>query len=259
VVTWFEYELHRVGPVVTGGLIVHPFGAAGDVLRFYREASAHLPDEVAVSFGLVHASDGSGTPLCSLVVGHFGAPEDAERALAPFTSFGSPLDVHVGPIPYTRINAMIDATFPKGALNYWRAAFLDSLSDGAIDAMLTQFAVCPSPLSMMVLEHLHGAVCRIPVEATAFPHREPGYNLVISNVWLDPQATERCVDWAKATAATIEPFLAPRQYVNYLADDEGGDIALKQAFGPNLARLRDVKTTYDPDNLFRLNQNIPPG
>ena len=258
VVTSFEYRLHPVGPIITGGLIIHPFDVAGELLRFHREATADIPDDLMVLAALIHAPDGSGATLCGFGVGHFGEPEQARRDLEPFLGFGSPLDVQIGPMPYTVLNSLLDDAFPKGALNYWRATFLRDLSDGALDTMVAQFAACPSPMAMMALEHFHGAVCRIPIDATAVAHRDPAYNLGIFNVWTDPSTTDENVAWTKAAAAAMEPFAAGRQYVNYQADDESGESALKSAFGPNHERLVEVKMAYDPENLFRLNQNILP-
>jgi FAD/FMN-containing dehydrogenase len=257
VVTSFEYRLHPVGPIVTGGVIIHTLDAAPALLRFYRDAVKGFSDDLVVFLGLIHAPDGSGAKLCGLLVGHLGAAEDAERELEPLRSFGSPIDVQVGPMPYTALNMMIDDAFPKGALNYWKSTFLSELSDDVMDLMVERFAACPSPMTAMVLEPFHGEVTRVPVDATAAPHRDVGLNLVIASIWPDPAATDENVAWTRATWDAVQPYAAGRRYVNYLADDEPPEqVAL--AFGPNLARLAEVKAAYDPENLFRLNQNIAP-
>ena len=108
----------------------------------------------------------------------------------------------------------------------------------------------------MVIEHFHGAVCRIDPTATAYPFREPGYNLVLTGQWGDPADTEANVAWVRDTFTALEPYTAPRVYVNYLADDESARVA--SAYGPNLDRLVEIKRRFDPDNLFRLNHNIDP-
>jgi FAD/FMN-containing dehydrogenase len=257
VVTWFEYRLHPVGPIVTGGMVVHPFEAARDVLRFYREFTTGIPDELCVFAGLIHAPDGSGAPLCGLVCCHVGSEEQAAADLAPLLAFGSPVDVQIGPMPYSAVNAMIDDAFPKGVLNYWKSSFLADLSDDAIDTLVERFSTCPSPMSLLVLEHFHGEVTRVPVGATAVPHREESYNLVLPSVWMDPAVTEENVAWAHETFAAFQPFLADRRYVNYLDGDEP-DAAVRAAYGANYERLARLKAIYDPENLFRLNQNIPP-
>jgi hypothetical protein len=239
-------------------MIIRPFEAAGDLLRFYRDASDAFPDELITFPGLLHAPDGSGAPLCGIVVGHTGPDEQAQKDLEPLLSFGSPVDVQVGPMPYTVLNSLIDGAFPKGALSYWKSAFLSELSDAAIDAMTGQFAVCPSPMTMIVLEHFRGAVSRVPVDATAVPHREPGHNLVIAGIWLDPAATEQNIAWTRETFGAMRPFMSGLRYVNYIPDDEPGEDPIRAAYGPNYDRLVELKTKYDPVNLFRLNQNIPP-
>jgi FAD/FMN-containing dehydrogenase len=252
----FEFRLHPLRQVV-GGLVAHPFAAAKDVLRFYREITASVPDELTVFGGLVHAPDGSGLPLAALVICHCGSPEQAEKDVRPLRQFGSPALVQVGPMPYPVINTILDDGFPRGALNYWKSSFVRALNDDAIQAMTDRFAACPSPMSAIVIEHFHGAVTRIAASDTAVPHRQPGYNSLIASVWMDPAATNDNIAWTRATYADLEPHFAPRRYVNYLGDDEVGD-AIRNAYGPNYARLVEIKRRYDPDNVFRLNQNIAP-
>jgi FAD/FMN-containing dehydrogenase len=258
VVTSLEYRLHPVGPIVTGGLVIHPFEAAADLFRFVRDELDRFPDDLSLYAGLLHTPDGSGAKVCGLVIGHVGTPEQAERDLAPLVGFGAPLDVQVGPLPYTALNSMLDDAFPRGALNYWRSAFLAELPDAAIDVLIAQFRTCPSPMAAIVIEDFHGELTRVPVDAMAVPHRQQGWNLNIANVWLDPATTEANIAWTKETSSAMAAFTADRQYVNYAADDEVDDAAVRAAYGPNYERLVEAKTTYDPGNLFRLNQNIRP-
>ena len=258
VVTSFEYQLHPLGPTITGGLIVHPFDAAAAVVRFFRDFSADLSDDVMLNAGLIHAPDGSGATLAAILVAHFGTAEEAEKELAPLLAFGSPLDVQVGPMPYTILNSLLDDGFPDGALNYWKSSFLSGLPDEAIEAMVRDFASCPSPMSMVVLEHFHGAVARVPVETTAVPHREDGYNLLIASVWTDPAPTDENVAWTRTAFESVQPYAAARRYVGYLAGDDAGEDPVRSAYGPNYERLVELKTKYDPDNLFHLNSNIAP-
>jgi hypothetical protein len=259
VVTEFTYRLHPVGPVVFGGLVAHPLDAAGDVLRFFREfTSSGISDDATVFAGLVHAPDGSGLPLAALVPGHFGSEEDARLELEPLLSFGSPVMTQVGPIPYAVLNSMLDDGYPKGALNYWKANFLNELSDAAIDRMVGSFASCPSPMTSMLLEHFHGSVSRVPVEATAVQHRKVGYNFTITSVWSEPAATDANIAWTRETYDAMRPFFEARRWVNYIGPDEMTEDAAAKAYGPNHARLVEIKTKYDPTNLFRLNFNIQP-
>jgi len=163
----------------------------------------------------------------------------------------------VGPMPYSQINAMLDDGFPKGALNYWKSSFLRELSDEAIDTLIERFLATPSPMSVLFLEHFHGAATRVGVTETSFPHRDQGYNLLIISQWLEPADNVRNIAWGRDTYAAMEPFMAAGRYVNYLADDEGGD-PVRAAYGPNYERLVELKKKYDPTNFFHMNQNIKP-
>jgi FAD/FMN-containing dehydrogenase len=251
-----EYQLHPLQQVV-GGLIAHPYSAARDMLRFYRDFTHSVPDDLSLMAALVHAPDGSGTPLAVMIVCHAGSPEQAEADLRPVREYGSPLMVEVGPMPYPVVNTILDDGFPKGALNYWKSNFVRGLDDELLDAAIAAFAACPSPMSGMVIEHFHGAVTRVGVADTPVPHREPGFNVVIASEWLDPAETERNVAWARDTYTALEPSFISRKWLNYLADDEGLD-AIQAAYGQNYARLAEVKRRYDPDNFFRQNHNIAP-
>jgi hypothetical protein len=259
IATWLEYELYPVGPTVTAGLVAHPFAAARDVLRFYRDFTASLPDELTLFSGVLHAPDGSGTKLAAIIACHAGSLEAGAKAVAPIKRFGSPVMDVIGPMPYTAVNMMVDGGFPKGALNYWKSNFLSTLADGAIDTMIERFADAPSPMSALLLEHFHGAATRVAPTATAFPHRAVGYNFLAVGEWMDPSATAANVAWARGAYAAMAPHFASGRYVNYLnAEEVVDESAVSAAFGPNGKRLLEVKRKYDPDNVFHLNQNIKP-
>jgi FAD/FMN-containing dehydrogenase len=257
IVTSFEYRLHPVG-MVTGGIVAHPFERAREVLGFFRELTADLPDEVVVFAGLVHAPDGSGAKLAALVACDCSAPGTSDgRVVERIKAFGEPVVDALGPIPYTVVNTILDGAYPKGALNYWKSSFLGDLTEGVVDVMVERFAACASPMDAILLEHFHGAATRVPVDATAFPHRTPGFNLLVASEWTAPEDTERCTAWARASYAALEPHMVAGRYVNYLGDDEtAAEVA--RAFGPNHARLQAIKALYDPANVLHLNQNIGP-
>lgn len=257
VATSFEYQLHPVGPMVTGGLIAHAVDRAHDLLRVFRDSTASLPDEHTIAGGLIHAPDGSGTKLAAMVTCHCGSLTDGERAMRPLKQYGSPAMDALGPMPYAQLNSMLDAAYPKGALNYWKSSFLSKLSDDAIDTMIECFERCPTPMGQIILEHVHGAATRIGVGDTAFPHRSTGYNFLLICEWIDPEISERCIAWARETYAAMQPFVASSRYVNYLGDDETGD-PVAAAYGSNYRRLQQIKSKYDPKNFFRMNQNIRP-
>jgi FAD/FMN-containing dehydrogenase len=249
-----EYTLHPVGPMITGGVVVHPFPRALDVLRFFRDTCASLPDETMLVAALQTAPDGA--RVAAIVGSHCGSLEAGEAACRPIKAFGPPVMDALGPIPYATLNGMIDGAFPKGALNYWKAQFLTDLTDDAIRAIVAGFESCPSPMSAIILEHFHGAASRVPVTATACSMRVTGFNVVIASQWMSPAETDRGIRWARETFASLTPYLSTTRYVNYLEDDAPDPAAV--AYGPNLPRLREIKTKYDPGNLFRQNVNILP-
>jgi FAD binding domain/Berberine and berberine like len=251
-----EYALHPVGPVVTGGVVAHPLARGLDVLRFFRDTCASLPDEVMLVAALQTAPDGSNAKMVGILGSHCGPLEQGEAAFRSLKAFGPPVMDMMGPIPYATLNGMIDPAFPKGALNYWKAQFLIDLSDDAVRALITGFQECPSPMSHIIIEHFHGAASRVPVTATASTTRLTGFNVVIASQWMAPEETERGVAWARKTFASLTPYLAPERYVNYLEDDAPDPATV--AYGPNLEQLRTMKTKYDPGNFFRHNVNILP-
>lgn len=255
VATSLEYRLHPLREVI-GGLVGHPFEAARDVLRFYREFTRTVPDELTVFAALVHAPESS-EKLAAIVVCHAGGSERAEKDLAPLLAFGSPVLSQVGPMPYPVMNTLLDDGFPRGALNYWKSSFASALDDGLIETTIERFAATPSPLNAVLFEHFHGAVTRVGVTETAVPHRQTGYNVLLSSVWLDPAGTDANVEWTRGTFEACRPHFADRRWLNYFSDDDGAD-AIRAAYGPNYERLVDVKRRHDPENIFHLNHNIDP-
>jgi FAD/FMN-containing dehydrogenase len=256
IATTFTYRLHPL-EMVTGGLIAHPVDAAPELLRFYREAVADCPDDLTVFAVLAHAPDGSGMKLAAMAVFHTGDAEQAERDLAPFKTWGSPVMVEVGRMPYPVMNTLLDDGYPTGSLNYWLSSFTRGLPVGLLDAMVERFASVPSPMTAIVLEHFHGAVTRVGVTDTAVPHRAEGWNLLISSVWMDRAATDENIAWTRETHRAFGPHLDEARWLNYLGDDQLGD-AVRAAYGPNYERLLDVKRRYDPENVFHHNHNIDP-
>jgi hypothetical protein len=250
-----EYRLHPVG-TVTSGIVAHPVKGAGELLRFFREVTSCPSDELTLNAGLLHAPDGS--RLGAIAVCHCGSLADAEAATLPIKRFGTPMIDTVGPASYVDTNTTIfDPAFPRGARNYWKASFLTSLSDAAIDAMIAQFAACPSPMSMLVLEHFHGAATRVGIDETAFPHRRESYNLMVISQWLDGKDDAENIEWERKSYDALRPYMARGSYSNYQTEDdaEGG---LERAYGPNHERLVALKNKFDPTNLFHLNTNVRP-
>jgi FAD/FMN-containing dehydrogenase len=257
VATTLEFRLHPLETIV-GGLVAYPIDAAGDMLRFYRDFTTKVADELTVHAVLAHAPDGSGAKIAGMAMCHAGSREDAERDLAPIKEFGAPVMEMIGPMPYPAVNTMLDDAFPRGALNYWKSSFLAELSDEFIDEIVTRFAATPSPMNSILFEHYHGAATRVGASETAVPHRETGYNLLLPSIWLDPAETEANVAWTRETYDAIRPHFRDARWLNYFSDDDRED-AVRAAYGPNFDRLVEVKRRYDPENVFRLNHNIDPG
>lgn len=251
----FEFKLHAVGPMVSGGLVAWPISSAAEVLRFYRDLAARIDDDMFIVAALLTAPDGA-TKLVGIAAGYMGPAEGAEAALAPIKSFGTPAMDMMGSIPYVALNGMLDAAFPKGALNYWKSHFLDQLDDAAIDAVIARMSTCPSPMSQILLEHFHGVASRVPTDSTAYALRRTGFNCLVLGEWLTPGDNDSNIRWVKDSYAAIQPFGGDRRYTNYLAEDDLTEAGLKAAYGPNLDRLREVKRKYDPENVFRENLNI---
>jgi FAD/FMN-containing dehydrogenase len=255
----FEFQLHEVGPMVTAGLVAHPGPRARDVLRFFRDQAHAAPDEAFLVGALAYAPDGSGAKIVGIAAQHSGPLADGEAFARPFKSFGPPVMDMLGPLPYVVSNMLFDDGMPQGARNYWKSHFLTDLPDAAIDALSDAFDSLPTPASQILIEHFHGEGTRVPVTDTAHALRRAGFNVLFLAQWKDTADDERCTAWARAAYASIQPFVSPLRYVNYLSDDDVKDTnSLASVYGPNLPRLRRIKKQVDPGNLFHLNLNIPP-
>jgi FAD/FMN-containing dehydrogenase len=254
IVTTFEYRLHPVGQVLAGP-VLHPFGAARDVLAFYREYSHAAPDDMAVLCGLQALPDGQWVVV--LFVCYSGPSEGGDRATAPVREFGSPLADLIQPMSYCEAQAAFDADFPFGSRNYWKSSNLAALSDEAIDTIVAFVDAAPSPRPMVFLERFGGAVARVPSDATAFSHRDVEHDLVIAAKWTDEAEQEAHVNWARTFWEQMRTHSIESVYVNYLGDE--GDERVRSAYGDaHYRRLAALKRRYDPENVFQGNQNIRP-
>jgi FAD/FMN-containing dehydrogenase len=254
VVTEFTYRLHPVGPTVMGGLLIHPFERARDVFTFYRDFAPTAPDELTVIPGMLTGPDGN--RIVAFVVCYSGPLEESERVLGPLRGFGPPVADLLAPMPYTSVQQLFDPAYPAGRRNYWKSSFVDDFSDAAIDTLIEWFAKVPSPWTAAAFEHLGGRVSRINADATAFSQRGARYNFLITSGWADPAEDEANIRWTRDFWQAMQPHARAAAYVNYLAAEEQDRIAA--AYGDKYERMVALKTTYDPTNLFRMNQNIKP-
>jgi len=255
IVTSFEYRLHPVGPVI-GGMVVHPFERAREVLRFARDFNQSAPDASSVFAAIMTTPDGM--KVAALLVCYNGPIEQGEAVLKPLREFGPPVADLISPMPYTAQQQLLDEGFPFGLQNYWKSEFLKDLSDEAIDILVDRFEQVPSPLTAIVLEQFGGAYRRVAAGENAFSHRDWDYNFVIISRWTDPAEAERNIQWARDVWQAVQPFAAGVVYVNYLEGGEEGARRIRSAYGSGYDRMVELKTRYDPTNFFRLNQNVQP-
>ena len=254
VVTSFEYRLYDVGPMIAGGLAIHPFPDAVKVLKFYRDFVRAAPDPLTVAAVLLTGPDGQ--KGCGLVAAHAGSLDEGQRAIQPLKGFGTPVVSALGPIPYLGQQSLIDEAMPPNLLNYWKAEFVRELSDEVIDATVDSYRRSVSPLSSILFFPIHGAASRVAPDATAYPHRT-GWHLGMYALWRDRADNDSNIAWVRQTWQSIQPHIPGGVYVNELGDDEGDD-RVRQAYAGNYQRLARIKARYDPHNLFCLNANIRP-
>jgi FAD/FMN-containing dehydrogenase len=255
VVTSFEYELHPVGPVLAG-MLVWLLAQANEVLRFYAEFSVQAPDELRLDATLGHSPDGR--PILAIVVCWCGEIAAGTQAIAPLRNFGPPVMDTVGTVPYRVIQGLLESLgFVPGLYHYWNSSFFRELDPAAIDTVVDAFLPTPTPMCVIAIEHLGGAVSRVPNDATAFSHRGAHHSFLAVGLGPEADAAPDLTAWARRVTTAAQPFLEDGVYVNYLGEGEGA-ARIRAAYGGNYERLAAIKRTYDPTNLFRLNQNIVP-
>jgi hypothetical protein len=238
-------------------MLVYPFDRARDVLRLYRDVTRTAPDALTVFAGMLHTPDGM--PIVALLVCYNGPVDEGERAIKVIRDFATPIAGEIGPIPYTALQKMLDEGMPSGLHSYWRSEFVASIPDDFVEAAVSAFERVKSPIRVMLIEQFGGAVSRVGVDTTAFDHRDSSYNLVTLSRWADGGDAAPNVAWARSTSDAAKPFTNGRVYVNYIGPGEAPDRVRAAFSADKFARLTSVKRKYDPTNLFRMNQNIPPG
>jgi FAD binding domain/Berberine and berberine like len=263
VVTAFDFKLNAAGPEVLGGLIFHPAERAPALLRFLRNFLPTTPDEMTL-FTIMRKAPAApfvpaelhGRPVIANLVVHSGEPQQAERDLAPLRGFAPPLVDLVIRRPYKVVQALTDASWAPGFENYWKSDYLEAISDGAIEVLSRHLDSITSPLSDFKLAYLGGAAARMP-DDSALSHRTLPLLLNINTRWKPGEAADPHLEWTRSLFEGMKPFSTGNVYVNFLMD-EGHD-RVRAAYGAEkYDRLIALKRRYDPDNFFRLNQNIKP-
>jgi FAD binding domain/Berberine and berberine like len=255
VVTSFRYRLHPLGTVLAG-MLLHPRRRAAELVVFYREFLGGSPDELFTTIGFLNAPDG--TPLVATLAVWTGAQAEGERVLAPLRQFGPPVADLIRPVDYTEAQSMLDSAFPVGDRYHWKSNFVIELTPRLANVLTDGAAAMASPLSMVLLLEIKGAIQRQSKDAMAFDHRDANFELSIVARWTASAADDTNVRWAREVWSAAQPFVSPAVYSNHMTADEGQD-RVRAAYGARkYEKLAALKTKYDPGNFFRLNHNITP-
>lgn len=266
VVTSFTYRLHRIGPIIYGGILATLPERASDTLRFLREYMADAPDDLGAAAAFISAppepfvpEEMHFAPIFALVICWTGDLDEGERVVGPIREVAQPVMDMVQPIPYTVLQTMLDAGGPPGTRAYFKAEFLPELSDGAIEAACRHGAVRPGPMAQLLFEPMGGAISRVEDEETAVGRRDVPWCYHALSMWSEPGQIEADahVGWARGLAAAMAPHATTGVYLNYTSDE--GEARVRESYGEKrYARLVTVKDRYDPHNLFHVNQNVRP-
>jgi len=263
VVTSFEFKIHEVGPEIMVAQVFYPIEDAKQVLKFYREFTSNATDEMAGYALVVRVPPVDpfpealrGKTAIALVVSFAGSLAEGAKALKPLESFGDPILRAIMPMPFLTLQTSFDLGNPNGMRYYWKAHYIDHLSDQAIDVFVDHTSHLPGPLSIVGFEPFGGAITRVEENATAFPQRSASYVLGIWSGWIEASNDEKIIKWTRDLYFKMTPFASGGVYSNYLDNDDSDKI--NSAFGSNYKRLRAIKAKYDPNNFFSNNQNIKP-
>jgi FAD/FMN-containing dehydrogenase len=262
VVTAFEFGLQPVAEIY-GGPMFFELEDAGNVLRFYREFIKDAPEElggfpawqIAPPLPFI-PEDRHGEPFMAFVACWAGPVEQGEAALKPLFDVAPVVAEHVGPMPYPALNSAFDGLVPPGLQHYWKANFVTELTDDAIEAHLEHGPNVPVVNSTVHIYPINGAVNRVASDETAFAYRDATFATVIAGMWPDPADNEDNIKWVRDYYDATAPLSEEGTYVNFMSGDD--EERIRVSYKGNYDRLVDVKRKYDPDNLFRVNQNIKP-
>jgi FAD/FMN-containing dehydrogenase len=263
VITSFEFQLHPVGPVVQLCAVIYHVSDAAQVLRQWRDFVATAPDEftpLAVFWSVPEGfpEELVGTPVVILAGVYAGPLEEGERVIQPLRELATPVLDMSGPMPFAAIQSAFDPFFPKGMLYYWKSTYVEQLSDELIDSLCQLAAERPSARTTMDIWPQTGAVQRIGAEEMAFGQRRPCM-VAFESSWSDPAENDANIAWAREAYGSMKRFDSGGIYLNFPGFGEEKEDLLSAAYGEaNYERLVDLKTKYDPANLFRMNQNIRP-
>jgi FAD/FMN-containing dehydrogenase len=265
VVTGIDYLLHRVGPEVVGGVVAWPASEAPRVLELYRTLAEQAPPELTLVALMRPAppapwlpKDRHGTPIVALLACHTGDPDEAEKAVVPIKSFGRPIGDVLVRRPYTQMQSLLDATQPKGRRYYWKSEYLPGIEPALVERFIEHAARIRSPHSAVILFQMEGALNRLSQDHSPAGNRDARYLLNIAGSWERPEDDEANIEWARQAWNDLRRFSTGGTYINFLTEDDGAE-RTEAALGQALERLAQIKTRWDPQNVFRTNRNIRPG
>jgi len=264
VVTSFEFDLHPLGPEVATAQVLYPYEDAEAVLRAFRDVAAAAPETVSPELALFSIPPDPDVPeelhwsKVVLVAGVYAGPSDeADEALAPLRNLGSPLTDLSGPRRYVEVQSDLDDLVPDGIRAYMKSHFVDELSDRAIATIVACDADRPTPLSLIVIRTLGGAIARVGPDESAYPHRSATYNVSVDAFWDDPALDAAAIGWARSAWDAMTPFSTGGVYVNFSGLDDEADQLRAAVLGSNQGRLDRIRADYDPDGVFEAAAHAP--
>jgi len=265
VVTSFEFRAHPVGPMVFVGAIFYPFEEASSILPAWRDFMATAPEELsslAICWSVPPVEpfppEIHGTPVVVVAAAYCGPAEEGERVVQPLRELAQPVVDASGPWPWLGLQSGFDAIFPQGELRYWKSRSVTELSDEVIGDIIELAGRRPAPLSDIVIWHHGGAMSRVPEEETAYGGRDTQFLVTAEASWTDPAQNEEAIAWAREVFDAMERYSTGAVYLNFPGLGEEEDSLARAGYGANYVRLTALKAKYDPENLFRMNINIPP-
>jgi FAD/FMN-containing dehydrogenase len=265
VVTSFEFQAHPVGPMVFVGAIFYPFEEAKTILPAWRDFMTAAPEELsslAICWSVPphppFPPEIHGTPVVVVAAAYSGSVEDGERVVQPLRELAEPVVDASGPWPWLGLQSGFDAIFPKGELRYWKSRSVTELSDEVIDEIISLASRRPTPLTDIVTWHHGGAMSRVGETETAYGGRDVQFLVTAEASWTDPAQNEEAIAWAREVWDAMERYSTGSVYLNFPGLGEEEDDLAHAGYGANYARLAELKAKYDPENLFRMNINIPP-
>jgi FAD/FMN-containing dehydrogenase len=265
VVTSFEFALHSVGPEIAFAAPFYALEDSAKIMRAYRSYAESAPGEVSsqLLFWSVPAhpmfpTELHGRPVLITAGCYCGDVAAGQQALRPLRELGNPILDISGPMPYIALQTAFDPFFPKGDSYYFKSMYFDDLSDATIDALIELAADRPSPRTLLAFWHVGGAMGRVPEDGTAFGNRNAQFMFSFDTGWSDPADNERCIEWSRQGWKSLRHLSTGGLYLNFGGIGEEQHALVRPGFGANYDRLVELKTKYDPGNLFRVNPNIAP-